>query len=203
MRPRLALVLLVGLAALHTWPLSTAPWRQSLNFNADAQQCAWTLCWVARTLPADPANLFHGNIFAPEPATLTYSEPMIVPGLIGAPVRWLGGSPVLTFNVVLLAGLVLTAWAGWFVAWRWTGSADAALVAGALTAFNPHLLTRLPHVMAAHAWGIPLTLYFADRLADEPRPRHALGWRRSSPPRPPPRSTGWPSAGSSSPPSSS
>ncbi|MEO8070719.1 MAG: hypothetical protein ABI652_04915 [Acidobacteriota bacterium] len=171
MRPRLAFAACLLLAVLHTWPLAGGLASRSLNYNADAEQGEWTLSWIARMLPRDPRHLFDGNIFAPERATLAYSEPMIVPALMGAPVRWLGGSPVLTYNVVLIVGLALTAWAGWLVAWRWTGAADAALVAGALTAFNAHLLTRLPHVMAAHAWGIPLSLYLADRLVDRPRMR--------------------------------
>jgi hypothetical protein len=172
--PLRALFVCLLLAALHTWPLVTAPHRLSLNYNADAEQGAWTLSWVAHTLPRAPHHLFDGNIFAPEQATLAYSEPMIAPALVGVPLRWLGASPVTTYNIVLIAGLTLTAWAGWFVAWRWTGSFAAGLVAGALTAFNAHLLTRLPHVMAAHAWGIPLSIYLSDRVAASPNRRDAL-----------------------------
>ncbi len=170
---RRAALLFALLAALHTWPLASAPARLSLNYNADAELNAWILSWVARTLPADPASLFNGNIFEPERATLAYSEPLIVPALIGAPARWLGGSPVLTFNLVLVAGLVLTALSGWYVTWKWTGSNGAALVAGALLAFNEHLLIRLPHTAASHLWGPPLALYLADRLLASPERRHA------------------------------
>jgi hypothetical protein len=119
-------------------------------------------------------HLFDGNIFAPEPATLTYSEPMGPQALLAAPILWLGGSPVLAFNLVLIAGLALTAWSAWFVVWRWTGSPTSALVAGALAAFNVHLLTRLPHLQAAHAWGLPLTIYFACRLVERPTSRDAV-----------------------------
>ena len=35
------------------------------------------------------------------------------------------------------------------------------------------MLSRLPHLMAAHLWGVPLTLYFADRLIDRPNRRDA------------------------------
>jgi hypothetical protein len=171
---RRAALLFAGLALLHTWPLASAPAGASLNYNSDAELNAWILSWVARTLPADPARLFDGNIFAPERGTLAYSEPLVVPALIGAPVRWLGGSAVLTFNLVLLAGLTLTALSGWWVAWKWTGSNGAALLAGALLAFNEHLLTRLPHTAASHLWGLPLALYFADRLVERPNRRDGV-----------------------------
>ena len=107
---RWALVIFVALAVFHTWPLARAPWRLSLNHHADAQLNSWIVSWIAHTLPAAPAHLFDGNIFAPEPATLTYSEPLIAPALLVAPVRWLGGSPVLAFNLLTIVGLALTAW---------------------------------------------------------------------------------------------
>lgn len=172
--PRLALAVCLLLAALHTWPLSTAPASVSLNQNADAEQWAWTLSWIPHALVHQPLRLFDGNIFAPEPRVLALSDPVIVPGLIAAPLRALGASPVLTFNLVTLIGLTITAWAGWFVVWRWTGSACAGLVTGALMAFNAHTLTRLAHIPASHLWGLPLTLYFADRLIHAPRRRDAV-----------------------------
>ncbi len=165
--------LFLTLAILHTWPLGRAPWRLSLNDNSDAQLNEWIVSWIAHTLPTHPTRLFDGNIFAPEPRTLTYSEPLVIPALVGAPARWLGGSPVLAFNLSLLAGLTLTALAGGVVATRWTGSIAGGSLAGALAAFNVHLLTRLPHLQAAHAWGLPLAWYFADRLADRPTARDA------------------------------
>jgi hypothetical protein len=154
-------VVFLALAVLHTWPLASAPHRLSLNHNADAQLNAWIVSWIAHILPTNPAQFWHGNIFQPNELALSFSEPLVVPALLGAPVQWLGGSPVLMFNLLLIAGLTLTALAGWWVVTRWTGSFGAGLVTGALLAFNPHLLTRLPHLQAAHAWGLILICYFA------------------------------------------
>jgi len=159
-----ALVCLL-LTIVHTWPIGAAPHRHSLNYNADAELTAWIVSWIAYALPHDPAHLFAGNIFQPDARVLAYSEPLLVPALLGAPVRWSGGSAVLTNNLLLMAGLWLTAVAGWWVVARWTGSSAAGLVAGALLAFNSQLLSRLPHMQAAHAWGLPLALYATERLA--------------------------------------
>lgn len=159
-----AAIVFVALAAFHTWPLVRAPARLSLNYNADAQLNEWIVSWIAHALPSEPRRLFAGNIFQPDDRALAYSEPLVVPALVGAPIRWIGGSPVLTFNLLLLSGLAATALAGWWVAFRWTGSFAAGLVTGSLTAFNTHLLTRLPHLQAAHAWGLVLVVYFADQL---------------------------------------
>ncbi len=151
-RPFHVLALFLALSILHTWPLASAPHRLSLNHNADAQLNAWIVSWVAQVLPTAPTRLWQGNIFQPGEAALTLSEPLIVPGIVGAPVYWFGGSAVLVFNVLLLAGLTTTAWVGWRLVTDWTGSSSAGLVAGALLSFNTHLLTRLPHLQAAHAW---------------------------------------------------
>ena len=93
------------LAIVHTWPLATDPGTLSRNDNADAELNEWILAWVAHQLPRAPAHLFDGNIFYPERDSLAFSEPLIVPALMGAPLHWLGASPVLVFNIVLLAGL--------------------------------------------------------------------------------------------------
>lgn len=162
-RGGLIVLIFVALAVLHTWPLATAPHRLSLNHNADAQLNAWIVSWFAHTLPTHPSAFWQGNIFQPGERALTFSEPLVIPALVGAPILWLGGSPVLVFNLLLIAGLAATGLAGWWVVTRWTGSPRAGLVAGALLAFNPHLLTRLPHLQAAHAWGLILAVYFADQ----------------------------------------
>ena len=127
------------------------PATLSRNDNADAQLNEWILAWVAHQLPRAPAHLFDGNIFYPARDTLAFSEPLIVPALMGAPLHWLGASPVLVFNIVLMLGFALTAWAGYAVAYEWTGDRAAGMLAGSMFAFNTHTLTRLAHVQGIHA----------------------------------------------------
>ncbi len=129
-------------SVLHTWPLATAPATLSRNDNGDAQLNEWILAWVAHELPHVPAQLFQGNIFYPARDTLAFSEPLIVPSLLGAPLAWLGGSPVLVFNMMVLAGFALSALAGYALVFTWTGDRMAGLLAGATFAFNTHTRTR-------------------------------------------------------------
>ena len=149
---------------MHTWPLATAPATWSGNDNGDAQLNEWIMAWVAHELPRDPAHLFQGNIFYPARDTLAYSEPLIVPALLGAPVAWLGGSPVLVFNLMVIAGFALTALAGYALVFTWTGDRAAGLLAGSMFAFNTHTLTRLAHVQGLHIYGLPLALLATDRI---------------------------------------
>jgi hypothetical protein len=152
------------LAIVHTWPLATAPGTLSRNDNGDTQLNEWILAWVAHQLPIAPARLFDANIFYPARDTLAFSEPLIVPALMGAPMQWLGATPVLVFNVLLIAGFALTAWAGSALVESWTGERVAGLLAGSMFAFNTHTLTRLAHIQGIHAWGLPLALLSADRI---------------------------------------
>jgi hypothetical protein len=164
----------VLLTVVHTWPLVTEPGTLCRNDNGDALLNEWILAWVAHQLPRDPIGLFDANIFHPARNTLAYSEPLIVPALLGAPATWLGGSPVLVFNIVLLLGFALTAWAGYALVVAWTGDRFAGLLTGSTFAFNTHVLTRLAHVQAIHAWGLPLALLAADRLIRSARLRDAV-----------------------------
>jgi hypothetical protein len=169
-----ALAACLALAVLHTWPLATSPATLSRHDNADAMLNEWIVAWVAHQAPLSPLHLFDANIFYPEPRTLAFSEHMVVQGLMGAPVAWLGGSPLLVYNLLVIAGLALSAWAMWLLVARWTGSIAAGAVAGTLVAFNAHTLTRLPHLQALHLEFFPLVLFAIDRLLVKRRVRDAV-----------------------------
>lgn len=169
-----ALALFVVLAVFQTWPLASAPGTYCRNDNGDAVLNEWIVAWVAHQIVTDPVHLFDANIFYPERRTLAYSEHMLPQALIAAPALWNGASPVLAFNLALLAGFVLTGWAMAHVVRKWTGSWTAGMVAGSLAAFNAHTLTRLGHLQAQHLEFLPLALLALDRLLQTPRVRHAL-----------------------------
>jgi hypothetical protein len=169
----LPLLLFAGLAIVHTWPLATSPGGLSGNQNGDAQLNEWILAWVAHALPRTPFHLFQTNIFYPAKDTLAFSEPLIVPAVLGAPMAWLGGSPVLVFNLMVMAGFALTAFSGYLLMFAWTRDRAAALLTGSTFAFNTHTLTRLAHVQGLHLYGLPLALLATDRLITTARTRDA------------------------------
>jgi uncharacterized membrane protein SirB2 len=167
------------LALAHTWPLASAPGRWSRNDTADTVHHEWILAWDAHQLARDPRHLFDANIFYPEPDTLAYSDHLIVQGAMGAPFFWLGASPVLVYNLLLIGGLTLTAWTTSLVMARWTGSRLAGLFSGSLLAFNAMTLTRFAEIQDQHFEFFPLALWSLDLLLSTPRVRYALqlaGW---------------------------
>jgi hypothetical protein len=167
------LIVFVLLAVVHTWPLAARPGVHSRIDNGDYLLNVWAVDWVARTLPVDPAHLFDANIFHPSRLTLAYSEPLILQGVLAMPAAWLGLSPVLTFNLVLLAGFALSGWAFALLVHRGTGSWIAGVLAGSAVAFNAHHLVRLAHIQALHLELVPLVFFALDRLLATGRRRYA------------------------------
>lgn len=151
---------------LHTWPLASGLPVWSRMDNADTALNAWILAWVAHQLPLDPRHLFDANIFFPEPRTLAFSEHMVVQGAMSLPLFALGWSAVTVYNVLALAGFVLSGLAMSLVVERWTGSWRAGLVAGAAYAFNAHTLVRFGHMQALHVEFLPVALAALHELID-------------------------------------
>ena len=158
------LLLFALLAVVHTWPLASAPGRLSRNDNGDTVLNEWILAWVAHQSVHDPLHLFDANIFYPDRGTLAYSEYLIAPAAMGAPLLWAGASPVLAYNLLVIAGLALAGWAGCLLLWTWTGDLAAGVVAGVVFTFNTHTLARLPQLQALHLEFLPFALLALDRL---------------------------------------
>lgn len=170
----LALAVFVLLGVAHTWPLAAAPGHWSRLDNGDGALNTWAVSWVGTQLWQDPRHVFDANIFYPERSTLAYSEAMLLQGVIASPVLALGGSPVLAYNVVLLAGFAFTGWAFCLLLHHWTGSWSAGYLAGSLAAFNAHTLVRIPQLQAFHTEFVAVMLFALDRVIRDRRVRDAF-----------------------------
>jgi hypothetical protein len=168
-----ALLLSTALAVAHTWPLARDLDGQSRLDNADTALNTWIVAWVAHQLPRDPVRVFDAPIFHPERRTLAYSEHLLAQGMMAWPLLAAGLSATATFNLLVLAGLTLSAWAMWRLVAAWTNDEVAGAVAGCAFAFNAHLLTRFAHLQALHAEFVPVVLLAVDRLATTTRRRDA------------------------------
>jgi hypothetical protein len=159
-----ALALFSALTVLHTWPLATDPGRWSRLDSGDAAHGTWTVTWVADVVGRAPFRLFEAPIFYPESHTLAYSEHLLVPSMMGAPLLWLGASPVLVYNLLIMLGLTLSAWSMYLLITQWTGSLTAGLLSGLIYGFNAYVLTQIPRLLAQHVEFFPLMLYALDRV---------------------------------------
>lgn len=152
------------MAVAHSWPLASDLTHLTRLDNNDAQLNTFVIAWNAHILPRDPLHMFEATPFYPEKHSLAFSEHMLVPSLMGAPLMWAGISPVTVYNLLIILGLAVSGWSMYVVMERWTGSSGAGVVAGLLYAFNAHVLTRFPHLQAQHVEFFPPMLLALDRV---------------------------------------
>jgi hypothetical protein len=126
----------------------------------------WRLRWVAHALQTAPARLFDGNIFHPEPRTLTFSDAMPVEGIVAAPLLWLGLAPVLVHNLLLLGAIVASAVGMWALARSLTGSHAAGIVAGLIFAFVPYRFEHYMHMELQWTMWIPWAFWALHRTLE-------------------------------------
>jgi hypothetical protein len=169
----LAVPLFVALTAVMTYP-QVLRMSDGVHDPADPLMVTWVLAWVAHQLPNAPAHIFDANIFYPERNTLAYSETLLVPGLLAAPLHWLGVAPILVYNLVFLSGFALSGVGVALVVRRLTGNAGAAIVAGIVFAFAPYRIDHYAHLQLQQTQFIPLTMWAFHRLLDNGRLRDGV-----------------------------
>jgi hypothetical protein len=134
----------------------------------------WRIAWVAHQLPRHPLALFDANQFYPERLTLTYSDSLIVPSLMSAPFFWLGGNPVVIYNLLLLSGFVLSGVTMFLLTRALTGRTGAAIVGGAIFALYPYRLEHYSHLELQMTMWMPLALLWLHRTLARGRWRDGL-----------------------------
>ena len=156
-----------------TWP-QVLRMSDGIHDPGDPLMVTWVLSWVAHQLPIAPAHIFDANIFYPERNTLAYSETLLVPGLLSAPLAWLGVGPILIYNLVFLSGFALSGVGVALLVRRLTGHAGAAIVAGFVFAFPPYRIDHYAHLQLQQTQFIPLALWAFHRLLDTNRLRDGV-----------------------------
>lgn len=160
----------IGLAVLMTWPLAPGLATRGRVNTGDGHFAIWNVNWVARTLVADPGNVFDANIFHPHRNTLAYSEANLVAGALGVPFYWATRHPLVTHNAVALLAFVFSMLAAYALVHRLTGSRAAGWAAGVAFAYCPFIFARTAHIQLLMSWGLPLSLLAFHRVVDRPGP---------------------------------
>jgi hypothetical protein len=150
-----AAALFLALAVISTWPLATDPANLDLasRNNNDARFNTYIVFWGAHALLTDPLNLHHTNMFHPERYTFAYSDIELSSSLLMLPAIMAWYNPVLTYNLLVLASILLGGIGFFLLARDLTGSRAAALFAAAVFVFNPtHFGRHLQIQFFADQW---------------------------------------------------
>ena len=169
----LAALFFLAATVLMTWP-QAAHLSNSMSDIWDAKLNARILQWDYRQTWRDPRHLFDLNFFHPARDVLAFSENLWGVSLFGFPLLAAGASPLLNYNVLLLAGMLFSALSAWALARHVTGDPRASAVAGFVYAFVPWRVAQIPHLQ--HQWGgfLCLSLLFLLRYLDHGRRRDAV-----------------------------
>jgi hypothetical protein len=163
----------VVLAVVNTYPLAFTP-GSVIGQHGDAYFSVWRLAWVAHQLRADPLHLFDGNIFHPHKTTLAYSDAMLLPAAVLAPLHWAGVAPLVVYNLTVVGSFVLNALAAYVLGWRLTRSHVAGAVAGVIFAFAPYRFEHFDHLELQFAFWMPLAVLAWHRAVRTEAPRDYL-----------------------------
>jgi hypothetical protein len=161
------------LLAVMSWPLVRHPVERGPMDRPDGRLNAWILAWAGPTLFTHPGRLFDAPIFHPLRDALAFSENLLLPAALVAPLQGAFG-PVLAYNVALLAALLTSGLAVQLLVRRATGDRLAAFVAGAFFAAGPHRWTRLSHLHVQLTTFLPLALLALDRFWESRTLRRGL-----------------------------
>jgi len=125
----------------------------------------WRMGWVRHQIAADPRHLFDANIFYPRPATLTYSDSMILPALASAPLAWF--HPVVAYNITLLAAFVLSGVAAYLLARALGMTALGAWIAAIAFTIAPFRMNHFSHLELQMTMWMPIALLATYRLVTD------------------------------------
>ena len=121
-------------------------------------------------VPLSPA-MWNAPFYWPMHDALALTEHEAGIGLIGAPIQWLGGSPLLAYNLILIGSTWWSALAVHALVQRLTRNLPAAWCAGLIWGFAPYRASQLAHLQMLVAWWMPVALLALHAYYDEGRRR--------------------------------
>jgi len=162
--------LLVG---LNTFPLIT-DLAGSLPPHHDPRLFGWVMASNTHRALEAPTALFDGNALYPYGNSIAFSEPLLVPTLVFAPVFRLSANPVLAYNVTLLAFWLLSGWTFYYAARELAGNRVAALAGATAFLICPYRIDYYLEFQMELVAAFPLVLLFWYRALTRDGWRHVI-----------------------------
>jgi hypothetical protein len=174
---RAAVYLLLTLA--WSWPLPLHLANRFAHDPGDPLLVTYLIWWNAHAVPFTQA-WWNAPMFWPMPDALALTEHLAGVSPFTTPVQWLGGSPLLAYNLLLIASTWWTLLATDALVRRLTGDRVAAACGAFAFAFAPYRTAQLAHLQLYACWWIPLALLALHAYLAEGRRRwlvvFALSW---------------------------
>lgn len=169
-RPRHLLIagLFLLITLVQTWPLVLELPRVMPNDLGDPLLNTWILWWNAHAVPLT-AHWWNAPIFYPAPGAMAFSETLLGESLLASPVQWLGGGPIVAYNLLFLLSFPLCAFCAYLLAWSLTRRTGPSIVAGLMYGFAIIRYAHVSHIQIEWTWWMPLALLGLHRWLTERR----------------------------------
>jgi interleukin-like EMT inducer protein len=170
---------LVGLfflaaTTLYTWPLVTDLRTRLLLGMGDYAGESALIAWNAYAVVRQPLHLFDTKFYYPYSNTIAYGQSLFFPGLLAVPLYWLTAEPLLSSNILLFGGLVVSGAGMYLLAYTLTRRVGPSLLAGVAFAYFPNRMEHLGQFTVQTAWLMPLCVWALYRFLFERRWGHLL-----------------------------
>jgi hypothetical protein len=170
------LLVFLGLAVLLYAPAWSSPTTTAVGGGRrDSAIIIWFLRWIPFAVDQGRDLLFSDHLNAPGGVNLMWNASMPLLGFVLMPLtsRW---GPVLTFNVVLVLAVGLSAWAAYLAIRRYVPGHLAAAAGGLLFGFSPAMRGQSNHPHISFAVLVPLMLLaVGEILVRQRRPPWVVG----------------------------
>jgi hypothetical protein len=155
-------LLLAALVFADNW---ASPVRTSTAAGVgDGALMMWFLQWTPHAVQHGLNPLFSPSMNVPDGVNVMWNTSLLLPGLLLAPVTATFG-PVLTFNLLLVLGLGISAWCATIAFRRYVRSPVAALLGGLVFGFSPYMLAQSRgHLQLTLVFLVPLLLLALDEV---------------------------------------
>jgi hypothetical protein len=165
--------LFIGLTMAMTWPMALHLVARSVD-HFDVFFNLWRLRWIHHALTTSPTQLFDGNQFFPERGVLSYSDAILVQGVLATPLFAIGLSPLLVHNLVLLGGMCASGIGMCALARHLTKNEAAAVLAGVVFAFAPYRFGHIMHLEMQWAVWSPWAFWALQRTLESGRLKYGM-----------------------------
>ena len=179
--PGLQLCLLLGFAALTAlmlWPLPLKMGSHVLQaiYYWDAYTNTMLLSSRVQGLfGSGPLGVYDSYFFAPIENSIVFNENLFGLSLLYAPLLFLSGNPLLSYNLTLFISFILSQYFMYLLVLRLSGNRWAGILSGFAFALSPYATYEMGRIqLAAQQW-IPLCIWFACRAFEERRWRDVCG----------------------------
>lgn len=156
-------------AVIFTYPLIKQISNRFSPNLGDPLFISWLISWNQHWLLSanhSLSALFNANIYYPYLKTLAFSDLMLIPSIVGLPLRLFTANPIIISNIILIAFMAFTGLAMFLLARYLTGSGPAALFIGLFYAFSPYHLAQIGHIQLQTDVFLILMLLYLHKYLD-------------------------------------